>query len=63
MKTKKALVRKSAFFKPPINVIKPLRLYFRSAHTKITEEVVAQALMTQTTIITSGSDKVNFSIM
>ncbi len=41
IRAKEALVRKSAFPKPPTNVIKPLRLYFGSAHTKVTEEVVA----------------------
>lgn len=47
MRAKEALVRKSAFPKSPTNVIQPLRLSFGSAHTKITEELVAQALMTQ----------------
>lgn len=46
MRAKKAVVRKSTFPKPSTNVIKPLRLYFGSVHTKVTEKVVAQALIT-----------------
>lgn len=40
MKAKKALVRKSAFSKRPTNIIKPLRPFSRSAHTKVTKEGV-----------------------
>ncbi len=63
MKAKEALVRRSAFPKPPINLIEPPVIPFRSAHTKITEEAVAQAVMAQSATKAPGLDKINFQIL
>ena len=63
MKAKEALVRRSAFPKPPTNLVEPPVTSFGSAHTKISEEVVGQALMTQAATKASGPDKINFQIL
>lgn len=63
IKAKEALVRKSAFPKPLPNPIEPLVTPNGSFHTRITEEVVAQALMTQAATKASGPDKINFQIL
>ena len=63
MKAKEALVRRSAFPKPPTNLIEPPVTSFGLAHTKITEEVIAQALMTQAATKAPGPDKINFQIL
>ena len=60
MKAKEALVRKSAFPKPLINLFEPPVIPSGLAHTKITEEVVAQALMTQAINKAPEPDKINF---
>ncbi len=60
IKAEEALVRRSAFPKPPPNPVKPLVSSCRLLHTKVTEEVVAQALMTQAVIKAPGPDKINF---
>lgn len=60
MKAKEVLAQKSTFSKPLTNyVIFPVT-YFRLAHTKITEDVIAQALMTQVATKAPGPDKINF---
>ena len=46
MKAKEALVRRSAFPTPPLNTVEPLVSPHGLLHRKITEEVIAQALMT-----------------
>ena len=63
MKAKETLVWKSAFPKPLTNLVKPPVISFESAHTKINEGVVGQALMTQAVIKALGSDKINFQIL
>ena len=63
MKAKEALVRKSAFPKPPINLFEPSVIPSGLAHTKITEEVVARTLMTQAANKAPGPDKINFKIL
>ncbi len=63
MKAKEALVRRSAFPKPPPNLFEPLVIPFGLAHTKITEEIVAQALTTQVATKAPDSDKINFQIL
>ncbi len=63
MKAKEALVQRSAFPKPPTNLIEPPVTSFGLAHTKITEESVAQALMTQLATKAPGPDKINFPIL
>ena len=63
MKAKEALVRKSAFPKPPINLVELPVISLGLAHTKITEEVVAQALVTQAATKTPGPNKINFQVL
>ena len=63
MKAKEALVRRSAFPKPPPNPIEPPISPYGLLHTKISEEVVAQALMTQAATKAPGPDKINFQIL
>ena len=63
MKAKEAMVRRSAFPKPPTHLIKPPVLSFGLAHANITEEMVAQALMTQAATKAPGPDKINFQIL
>ncbi len=63
MKAKEALVPRSAFPKPPTNLVKPPVTSFGPAHTKITEEVIAQAFMTQVATKAPGPDKINFQIL
>ena len=63
MKAKEALVRKSAFPKPPANFVEPPVISSGVAHTKINEEVIAQALMTQAATKAPGPDKINFQIL
>lgn len=63
MRAKEALVQRSVFPKPPINLTTPPVTSFGLAYTKITEEMVAQALMTQAAIKALGPDKINFQIL
>ena len=63
MKAKKALIQKLAFSKPFTNLIKSPVPFFGLAYTKITEKVVAQALITQAAIKAPGLDKINFQIL
>ena len=60
MRAKEALIWISAFPKPLANLVEPLVTSFGSAHTKINEEVVGQALMTQAATKASGPDMINF---
>ena len=63
MKVKEAFVRRSTFPKPPPNFIESPVISCGMVHTKITEERVAQALMTQSVTKASGSNKINFMIL
>ena len=63
MKAKKALVQKSAFSKLPTNLIEPPVMFFGSAHMKINEKVVGQALLTQAATKAPSLDKINFQIL
>ncbi len=63
MKAKEALVRRLAFPKPSPNPVKPLVSLNGLFHTKVTEEVVAQALMTQEATKAPDPDKINFQIL
>lgn len=63
MKAKEALVRKSAFPKPPTNFGEPLVLSSGMAHLRVTEEAVSETLMTQAAMKASGPDKINFRIL
>ncbi len=60
IKAKEVLVRKSAFPKLPTNLVEPPITSFGLAHTKITKEVVVQALMTQAGTKAPGPEKINF---
>lgn len=60
MKAKEALVRRSVFPKPPPNSVELLIIPYRSVHSKITEEVIAQVLMIQAITKALGPDKINF---
>ena len=46
MKVKEALVRKSAFPKPPIGLAEPPVISPGMAHIKVTEEAISQVLIT-----------------
>ena len=61
MKAKEALVRKSAFPKPSAICEVPPNI--GTAHVKVTEEIVARALMTQVAAKAPGPDKINFRIL
>lgn len=63
MKAKEALVRKSAFPKPPTNLAEPPVLCSGIAPLKVTEKAVSQALMTQAAMKAPGPDKINFRIL
>ncbi len=58
MKAKEALVRRSAFSKPPPNLVEPPVTPCGLAHANITEETVAQALMTQAATKAPTPDKI-----
>ena len=63
MKAKEALVRQVAFPRPPPNLLEPPAIPLGLAHTKITEETMAQALLTQAVTKAPGPDKINFQIL
>ena len=63
MKAKEALIERSAFSKPPPNPIEPLVSPCGLLHTKVTEEVVTQVLMTQAATKAPDPDKINFQIL
>ena len=63
MKAKKTLIWKFAFLKPLINLIESPVTLFGLVYTKIIEEVVASALMTQVAAKASGQNKINFQIL
>ncbi len=63
MQAKEALVRKSAFSRPPPNFLKPPAIRLGLAYIKITEETVGQALLTQAATKAPGSDKINFQVL
>lgn len=62
IKAKDVLVQKSAFPKLLTSLILTPIIFLRLAHTKITEEMIAQVLMTQVAIKAFGPDKINFQI-
>ena len=63
MKAKEALVRKSAFPKPPTSRnIEPV-ITSGVAYKEVTEKVIEKALMTQSTSKAPGPDKFNFRIL
>ena len=63
IKAKKALVRRLGFPKPPPNSDKSLVSPYRLLHIKVTEKVVAQALMIQSAPKAPSPDKINFQIL
>lgn len=63
MKAKEALVSKSAFPKPPANLREPPVICPATAHVKVIQEVVSQALMTHAATKAPGPDKINFRIL
>ena len=63
MKAKEALVRQSVFPKPPTSLVQTPVISSGLAHTKITEAIVAQALVTQARTKAPGPDKINFQIL
>ena len=63
MKAKEALVRKSALLRPPPNFLETPAISLGLAHTKITEETVGQALLTQAATKAPGPDKINFQVL
>lgn len=63
MKAKEALVHKSAFPKPPANLVELLILSSGMAHIKVTPEAVSLALITQAAMKASGPDMINFTIL
>ena len=63
MKAKEASVRKSSFPKPPTNLVKRPVTSFGLAYTRISEEVIAQALMIQAATKAPRPDKINFQIL
>ena len=63
IKAKEALVRKSAFLKPPTNLVELPVISLGLAYTKIIEEVVAQALVTQAATKALGPNKINFQVL
>lgn len=60
MKAKEALVRRSAFPKPPISLGPEPLVLPGIAHMEITEEKVSYALMSQSTAKAPGPDKITF---
>ena len=63
IKAKKALVRKSAFFRFPPNFLETLAIPLGLAYTKIIEETVSQTLLTQVATKAFKPDKINFQIL
>lgn len=63
IKTKEALVRRSAFPKSPTNISESPAILFGSAHTKIHETLVGEALMTQAATKAPGPAKINLPIL
>lgn len=63
MKAKKVFVKKLVFPKLLLNSVESLISPYRLLYTKITEEIIAQALMIQVATKVFGSDKINFQIM
>ena len=63
IKAKEALVRRSVFPKPPPSLLDSLVISSGLAHTKVTEQIVAQALTTQAATKAPGLDKINFQIL
>lgn len=63
MKAKEALVKKSAFLGPSPCFLEPPVTSPGLAHTKITEEIVTQALTTQMASKAPSPNKINFQIL
>lgn len=63
MKTKEALVKKTAFPKPPATNNAQAIVVSEIAHKKVSKKVIKQALMTQSISKALRLDKFNFSIL
>ena len=63
MKAKEALVRKSAFPKPPTNSRPDPEIELGVAHLTITEDIVFHALFSQSATKAPGPNKINFQIL
>ena len=63
MTAKEALVRKSAFPKPPQNLKDEPVVVSGIAHMEVTQSIVAHALMSQSASKAPGPDKINFRIL
>lgn len=63
MKAKEALVRRSAFPKPPIGLEPEPFVLPGVAHRGVTEEKIFHALMSQSATKAPGPDKINFRIL
>lgn len=63
MKAKEALVRKSAFPRPPIDFRPEPRIEPGIAHITVTEDTVSQALFGQLATKAPGPNKINFQIL
>lgn len=60
IKAKKAMIQRSTFPKPLTNLCQTLAILSGLVHTHVTEELVAQELMTQLVTKAFGIDKINF---
>ena len=63
IKVKEALIKKSAFPKLPSNPVEPPIIILGLAYTKILEEMVTQALMTQMATKSPGLNEIDFWIL
>ena len=63
MKAKEALVRRSEFPKPPSSLVEPPVISSEFAYTKITKDLVVEALITQAATKAPGPDKINFQVL
>lgn len=63
MKTKKSLIRKSAFPKPPFDSRPDPNIKPGTAHITITKDIISQVLLGQLATKASGLHKINFQIL
>lgn len=63
MKDKKALVRKSAFSRSLSNFLELPTISLGLAYTKLTEKIVAQALLTQVASKVLDLNIINFQVL
>lgn len=57
------MVRKSAFRKPLINLVKLFVTFSRLVHVQVTQKLVSQVLITQAVTKAPRSNKINFRIL